>query len=86
MATRLTSHEALVELGSKLAGERDKKKKTITLCAGTGCRASGCMDVHKAFLEGVEERSWRHDVEIRTSGCHGLCERGPLLIIQPGNL
>ncbi len=86
MATRLTSHETLVELGSKLAGERDKKKKTITLCAGTGCRASGCMDVHRAFLEGVEERSWGDEVEIRTSGCHGLCERGPLLIIQPGNL
>ncbi len=86
MAEKLTSRETLLELAEKLAAERKQIKQTITLCAGTGCRASGCMKVHEALQEGVKKRSWEKKVEVRTSGCHGLCELGPLLVTQPGNV
>jgi NADH-quinone oxidoreductase subunit F len=86
MAEKLTSRETLLELAEKLAAERKQIKQTITLCAGTGCRASSCMKVHEALQEGVEKRSWGKKVEVRTSGCHGLCELGPLLVAQPGNI
>jgi NADH-quinone oxidoreductase subunit F len=39
--------------------------------------------VIKAFREEVERQGLRGRIEIRESGCHGFCERGPLVVIRP---
>jgi len=71
--------------------EREKKKnqkytKLVTLCAGTGCTASGCQAVLAALHKELKKRRLSHKVKIRTTGCHGFCEQGPLMVIEPGNI
>lgn len=73
----------LGELKEKIIRSRDEKKPCITVCGGTGCHAYGCMKVVQAFKEEIKQRTLEEAVEVRTTGCHGFCERGPLVVIQP---
>ena len=63
----------------------------ILVCAGTGCIASGSKDIYdkmKSLCEGnnsvsVEFEGEVPHPEIKKSGCHGFCEMGPLMRIEP---
>jgi len=68
--------------------------KQILVCAGTGCVAGGSLDIYKRLQEIIEERGLKltvvlqeepHDqtIGLKKSGCHGFCEMGPLLRIDP---
>jgi len=65
-----------------LASRRPAKKMSISVCAETGCRAHGCMDVYDEFKRVFGEQRIG-DVELRPSGCLGFCEQGPLVLILP---
>ena len=80
---RLTSAQNLRDLKEQLVKRRKKDGTIITVCAGTGCFACGCEGVTAAFKEALKQSRTDTDVEIRTTGCHGFCERGPLVVIQP---
>jgi NADH-quinone oxidoreductase subunit F len=73
----------LVSYREKLVKQRQSGRTIITICAGTGCLACGCEAVTKQFRDTLKELRADKDVEIRTTGCHGFCERGPLVVIQP---
>ncbi|MBQ8297627.1 MAG: NADH-quinone oxidoreductase subunit NuoF [Ruminococcus sp.] len=68
--------------------------KKILVCAGTGCVSSGSLDIYaklKAILEEkgivcsveLQEEPHGESVGIKRSGCHGFCEMGPLVRIEP---
>jgi NADH-quinone oxidoreductase subunit F len=56
---------------------------SVSVCGGTGCRASGAEAVAAAFEEEIEKQELQVKVEFRETGCHGFCERGPLVVIGP---
>lgn len=73
------------------------QKKQILVCGGTGCVAGGSLKIfaklNEIMLEkGINcvvklEKEPEHDsVGIKKSGCHGFCEKGPLLRIEPGGI
>jgi len=82
----LTSSEELVRFREQLIRQRQDNKTVITVCAGTGCLACGCEGVTTAFREALKQSNLENDVEIKTTGCHGFCERGPLVVIQPAGI
>ncbi|MBM3956467.1 MAG: NAD(P)H-dependent oxidoreductase subunit E, partial [Gemmatimonadetes bacterium] len=54
----------------------------ISLC-DTGCRALGSSPVREAFAREIEDRKLGDKVRLQTTGCHGYCERGPVMVIRP---
>jgi len=80
---RLRGSEHLERLRATLAAARDPDKTCIAICTGTGCLAGGCKQVVNAFREEIERQGLADEVDIRTTGCHGFCERGPLVVIHP---
>jgi len=72
----------------------EKEEKKILICAGTGCVAGGSLDIYEEFIKLMKEKGINcevklekepHDetVGIKKSGCHGFCEMGPLIRIEP---
>jgi len=59
------------------------KNVCITVCSGTGCRACGGEEVVRAFAAELENLGLTGTVELRDTGCHGFCERGPIVVILP---
>ncbi len=57
----------------------------IRVCRGSGCAASGSEKVTKAFEEVIKGNGLEEKVRIIITGCHGLCEMGPIVIINPGD-
>ena len=78
--------------------KRDLQRSTdsvnVMVCAGTGCIAGGAMKVYEYLKSACERRgipvavSLRQEagakgIHLKKSGCHGFCEIGPLVNIEP---
>ena len=82
----------------ELAGMRQIARKQVTrdicrilVCAGTGCIAGGSLAIYENFRQWAAEHD-RINVElgaeiahagVKKSGCHGFCEMGPLVRVEP---
>lgn len=75
----------------------DRQTKKIYVCGGTGCVAGGSMEIYERLKELIEEKGLNCQVNLekeeegnhiglKKSGCHGFCEMGPLLRIEPAKL
>ena len=83
---KLKSPTELEALRKSVLAERDPEKAIVTICNGTGCHAHGCKAVTAAFLDEVKKQKLTDKVDIRATGCHGFCERGPLVVIKPEDI
>ena len=87
----LHNREELQELRKKAEETLHAQKIRILICAGTGCIASGSKEIYEKMknLAEVNENvsvDFGGEVphpEIKKSGCHGFCEMGPLMRIEP---
>ena len=80
---RAGSAAELENLRQSILDKRDTNRACISVCGGTGCRASGAEAVVDAFLDEIERRELQIQVELKETGCHGFCERGPVVVIRP---
>ena len=81
--SRIDSREALEESRRSVLAGRDPDLPRISVCAGTGCLASGAALVLEALESEVEKQGIPVTVGVRGTGCHGFCERGPIVVIDP---
>ncbi len=73
----------LEKLRKSILEEKSSPVMCISLCAGTGCRAAGSEEVRDAFTEEIEKRELQLKVQLKETGCHGFCERGPIVLVGP---
>lgn len=70
------------------------QQKKILVCCGTGCVAGGSLHIFDRLTELIREKGLVCTVElaedphsdsigVKKSGCHGFCEMGPLVRIEP---
>ncbi|MDO4488653.1 MAG: NADH-quinone oxidoreductase subunit NuoF [Eubacteriales bacterium] len=55
----------------------------VLVCGGTGCTSSGSLKVKDAFEKAIKAEGLDKEVAVVETGCHGLCEMGPVVIIYP---
>lgn len=72
----------------------DKHGITVLICHGSACVSAGAPKIKKIIeseiknlgLNSIEVKSseCQHDnVKLKITGCHGFCQRGPTVIIEP---
>ncbi len=79
----ISSPAELERFRNEILSKRDSGKTCITVCSGSACHASGSKEVAARLEEEIERQGLSADVEIRRTGCHGFCERGPIIVIHP---
>ena len=90
----LKSRDDLLKTRRTYAKALESQKTKILVCAGTGCVSSGSLIIFDRLKELIAERNIPCSVElekdsdestvgIKKSGCHGFCEIGPLIRIEP---
>jgi NADP-reducing hydrogenase subunit HndC len=79
----INSPAELEQFRKDIQSSRDPNKQCITLCSGSACHASGSGEVAAKLAEEIEKQGLSGEVEIRRTGCHGFCERGPIVVIHP---
>jgi len=80
---RINSASELEKLRKGILSVRDPDKPCIAICAGMGCLGLSNGRVISAFEEEVDKKDLKAKVEIRATGCHGYCEKGPVVVIYP---
>jgi len=78
--------EKIKEIRIEVSKARKRQKTCVTVCGGTGCHAYGCIKVAGAFKREIKKQNLQNSVDVRTTGCHGFCERGPIVVIQPDGI
>lgn len=90
----LSSRQELKDYRSLCRRALNSQRCRVLVCAGTGCVAGGSLDIYARLIElcreqGLDtqvvlEKHVEHEgVGIKKSGCHGFCEMGPLVKIEP---
>ena len=73
----------LSEYRQKLQADYDPHQPYVAICGGTGCLALGSADVRHAFEEAISRNGLKLKVRMKFTGCHGFCEKGPLVVLHP---
>jgi len=81
--SRINSFAELEKLRQEIKGKRDSNKPCITLCSGTACHASASESVNEALERELDRQGLKGEIGLRRTGCHGFCEKGPLVVIYP---
>ncbi|MBQ4076008.1 MAG: NADH-quinone oxidoreductase subunit NuoF [Clostridia bacterium] len=55
----------------------------VLCCGGTGCTSSGSSQIIERFEEKIKEAGLEKEVKVIRTGCFGLCEAGPVVIVYP---
>jgi len=94
--TKLTRESFHVfQANARNALKQSEQVTSVLICAGTGCIAGGSMKIYENIKAECEKRGLavyvglKHDTDeekslhVKMSGCHGFCEMGPLVHIEP---
>jgi NADH-quinone oxidoreductase subunit F len=84
----------LIQLRESCQKSIAAEKGRILICAGTGCVAGGSLEIYDQLQKLMAEKGISYSVELaeesdqkaiglKKSGCHGFCEMGPLVRIEP---
>lgn len=55
----------------------------VLICGGTGCTSSGSISILEKFEQELEKNDLTKEVKLVKTGCFGLCEAGPIVIVYP---
>ncbi|MGB9808809.1 MAG: NADH-quinone oxidoreductase subunit NuoF [Caldanaerobacter sp.] len=55
----------------------------VMVCGGTGCTSSGSDEVAARFMEEIKKAGLDKEILIVRTGCFGLCELGPVVVVYP---
>jgi len=80
---KIRSIEQLDALRAELLERQKAQSRSLTLCGGTGCRAYGTMEIVEALKKELRSRGLAREVAVKVTGCHGFCERGPMVLVSP---
>ncbi len=94
---RIDNFEDFYKFQNQFNNALNNQTQKVIVCGGTGCVAGGSLDVYDKIKSLCTQRGLNvetvldiHDdknsIGIKKSGCHGFCEEGPLVRIEPNNL
>ena len=80
---QIKSSEELEKVREEILSRKDPNKPSISICTGAICLASGAGEVIDAFRAEIEKQGLKTNVDTKGTGCPGLCESGPVVVIYP---
>jgi len=87
---RIASPQELDAFRGEIVAARKARPRVVRVCIGTGCAARGSRRIYELFRLAAEAalsgNGRKVAIESKHVGCHGLCERGPIVVIEPGDI
>ena len=82
---KIKSPSQLTKLRKELIDIEKKHTKKIMVCCGPGCLANGAAKIVEEFRTVLKKKKIKgFKIEaLKETGCHGFCEQGPLVVIEP---
>ena len=58
-------------------------RSQVLICGGTGCTSSGSQQIQDRFEAEIAKNDLQEEIKLVRTGCFGLCELGPVVIVYP---
>jgi NADH-quinone oxidoreductase subunit F len=62
------------------------KNKKVLVCCDTGCLAKNSYEIYEKFCDLLASEDVQVVADVKPTGCHGLCEKGPVVKILPDDI
>ena len=59
------------------------ERLTLHVCQGTGCVSSRSPQIQAALEKEIVQSGISDRAGVKLTGCHGFCQRGPIVIVEP---
>ena len=59
------------------------KRLDVIICGGTNCSSSGSLEIRERLEQELEKRGLKEEINVLISGCMGLCQLGPNMVVYP---
>ncbi len=63
--------------------KKEKREKFVSVCGDTGCSVWDSKKVDEVFRRVLEEKGLSEEIPVKSTGCLGFCECGPVVIVFP---
>ena len=73
------------EIDERVKGAKTDNKYVL-ICGGTGCSSSGCQEIMDKFIKIVKEKNLTDKIKIIQTGCNGICQLGPVVVVYPDGI
>lgn len=82
---KIRNRTHLTEIVGRLADQRSDREVEIIVCCGPGCLARGSEKIADEFKKELNAKklTGTASVHLTRAGCHGLCEKAPVVTIEP---
>ncbi len=81
---RLDSIDQFKAFQAYVLSQRDSRRGTLVIPAGTCGRASGADALIRIARQEILARALTDRVHLRVTGCHGFCQMEPSVLVEPG--
>ncbi len=61
-------------------------KTYVLVCGGTGCTSNHAQEIIEELNKLIDGAAKKDEIQIIQTGCQGLCAKGPILVVHPGNV
>jgi len=94
----IANQTELLKVNKELAVKEASFVQRVFVCCGTGCIAGGSLDVFEEFkkqlatltppspIKGTITKDHHVEMDLCATGCHGFCQRGPLVVMKPSGV
>ena len=55
----------------------------VLVCGGKGCISPESVDLYRTLKSEIRKHKLNHEIEVLRTGCLGLCELGPVVVVYP---
>lgn len=83
---RFATVKELEHLRESILNKKRADRTVLRTCISTGCRAQKSLKLVNTLESAIKEKGFADKVEIRETGCHGFCEMGPIMVVEPENI
>ena len=77
---KIQSAAELDRLRADILARRDPARPCIAVCAGAACDGLDSVAVASAFRSEIARQGLEAKIDLRMTGCHGYCEKGPNVV------
>ncbi len=63
-----------------------RRQSNVLVCQGTGCISGGSGKIFSQLKDEIEKFGSDKSIHIKRTGCHGFCQQGPLVVVEPDGL
>ncbi|MEE9494938.1 MAG: NADH-quinone oxidoreductase subunit NuoF [Desulfobacterales bacterium] len=59
------------------------KDRQVLICRGTGCESQKAKAIYTVLETEVKKNGLAKKIDVKFTGCHGFCQQGPTVMIEP---